>query len=214
MRKDPTDDPFYRPGTLYSRPSNRLVLDSIPGALSSNSIFSVLQRVPGVQVFERGIESTVVIRNQIVKTFLLDNIATDIEVIQSLNPADIVLKGVEASSIGMMRSGGGGVISVYTRNGYAQPVETDRPGIVQLKHPRYYKVREFSSPDYSSWKAGHEKPDFRTTVYWNPEVSCKTDSSVQVSFFCTDSSADYFIEVEGITAKGIPIRAMHLITVE
>lgn len=44
-------------------------------------------------------------------------------------------------------------------------------------------------------------PDYRTTLYWNPEVILQNNEA-EVSFFTCDNLSEYTIFIEGITGNG------------
>lgn len=63
--------------------------------------------------------------------------------------------------------------------------------------PRYY------FPDYSadSLKSGRI-PDFRNTLYWNPDLSTDSEGNVQFEFYTSDESGEYTVIVEGVSGDG------------
>ena len=67
----------------------------------------------------------------------------------------------------------------------------------------YQHPAAFYSPQYD--KAKPEKPDLRTTIYWNPNIIIK-DGKGNVKFYAADDKVDYSIVVEGLTDEGKIIR--------
>ena len=47
--------------------------------------------------------------------------------------------------------------------------------------------------------------DYRTTLYWEPNINITDSESADVSFFTGDLSGEYLIKVEGITMDGRPV---------
>jgi hypothetical protein len=45
-------------------------------------------------------------------------------------------------------------------------------------------------------------PDYRNTLFWNPDLQTRKDGKTEISFFTSDESSDYIIVVEGITSDG------------
>ncbi|MEM6840596.1 MAG: TonB-dependent receptor plug domain-containing protein [Bacteroidota bacterium] len=221
-RKDDFNDPFRDADRLYGEPDNRIILDSIPGGAGALSIFDLLRRVPGVQVFGVFPDETAVIRG--IRSFrgsneafyLLDGIPTDAQMINSINVNDVyyidVLKGPSAAIFGSR--GAGGAIAVYTRRGAGVPVTTERLGIINITHPGYYQAREFYTPRYDTKKPEHIKPDYRSTLHWEPTIFFDEDGTAQVEFYTSDEKANYDIRVEGITTTGQPFTQRHSIVVE
>ncbi|HNV30789.1 MAG TPA: hypothetical protein PKJ83_16705, partial [Cyclobacteriaceae bacterium] len=59
-----------------------------------------------------------------------------------------------------------------------------------------------------------QTPDFRTTIFWKPDVKTDDTGKVTVPFYAADLATRYRIVVEGVTEKGVPVRAVSYITVE
>ena len=89
---------------------------------------------------------------------------------------------------------------------YTKLYNTDSPkiyqGIVDFTHPGYDMSREFYHPKYNVVKQEHTKPDYRTTLYWNPNINLENGSSETLEFFTSDIPSTYRIEIEGITESG------------
>ncbi len=202
------DNPFYQPGQLYFSPSKRLVIDSIPAAEGALTVFDVLHgRVAGVRVVGVGINKTAHIRSTFrpgssEALFLLDGMPLDNQQINGVQVSDVayidILRGTKASIYGRE-----GVIAIYTRQETgitAAPAEI--PGIINFTHPGYYRAREFYSPNYEKEENQNPKPDFRHTLYWNPEVVIDESGCATVSFFTSDEKNNYVLLIEGIAADG------------
>ena len=114
-------------------------------------------------------------------------------------------------------AGRNGVIAIFTKAG-----STNRLSNLQdLKTVDVYKIsgystpREFRSPDYDSPTLDKEKPDYRSTIYWNPQLSTDEITGIcSVSFFAADLPGRYRIIVEGITETGKPIRSESFIVID
>ncbi|MFY0653232.1 MAG: TonB-dependent receptor plug domain-containing protein [Cyclobacteriaceae bacterium] len=197
------DDPFYRPGNILGRPDARLVPDSI-NVLSGNIFSTLLPRIAGVAV--SGEFGTPVVRirgNGAAPLFLLDNIPTEVNVLMGIPIINIafidVLKNPSPIYGGR---GAGGVIAVFLKTGKDYARSSYAPNTLNVEHSGYYKVKEFYSPDYATPKPEHKKPDYRTTLFWEPNVNIDSTGTVQVSFYTGDIEANYNVELEGISANG------------
>ncbi len=218
-RKDDFNDPFRDADRMYGEPDNRIILDSIPGGASALSIFDLLRRVPGVQVFGAFPNETAIIRRGPIGDeafYLLDGVPADAELINNINVNDVyyidVLKGPSAAIFGSR--GAGGAIAVYTRRGAGVPVTTERLGIINITHPGYYQAREFYTPRYNTKKPEHVKPDFRSTLHWEPNIVFDEEGTAQVEFYTSDEKATFDVRIEGINAFGQPFAQQHSIVVE
>jgi hypothetical protein len=62
---------------------------------------------------------------------------------------------------------------------------------------------EFYSPDYSTNLLKESRiPDFRNTLYWDPDLHTGKDGKTETEFYTSDESVSYTIVVEGISPDG------------
>jgi hypothetical protein len=133
-------------------------------------------------------------------------LAVDQGGIDNINPASVetveLLKGVNASIYGL--KGGSGVLVITSRQN--TPITTDATpalGSLQFKAKGFYIARQFYSPKYDSKIASdNNKPDQRSTIYWNPEVVTDKDGNAGFEYYNSDGTGVYRVVVEGIDAKG------------
>ncbi|WP_017731187.1 TonB-dependent receptor plug domain-containing protein [Nafulsella turpanensis] len=204
-KKEKKDDPFDRPGMMYHHPTKRLIPDSISSSTAFRDVFDMLQgSMPGVKIVGTGLQKSVLIRNT-VPVFVLDGMLVDHSIISMIPPSyiafvDIVREGKTA--IYGLR-GNNTVIAVYTRR-HSDDVNVKKevPGIINFKHPGYYLAREFYTPNYHKDDPSHAKPDFRSTLYWNPDIFIDEDGEAEIKFFTSDEKEEYILLIEGITADG------------
>ena len=62
---------------------------------------------------------------------------------------------------------------------------------------------QFYSPDYSldSLKNNH-LPDFRNTLYWNPDLHTGPDGKASAQFYSSDETGEYIICIDGVSEDG------------
>jgi hypothetical protein len=134
--------------------------------------------------------------------FLLDGVIVGINFLSGINPNDIasveLLRGANAAIYGSRASGG--VVAFYTKMG---PDKDNSKYIAKKTIQGYYTAQEFYSPNYENPTETEKlKPDFRTTLYWNPSVKIDTKGKASLSFFCADVPTKYRIVVEGRSKNG------------
>ncbi|MCD8185451.1 MAG: hypothetical protein LUD68_03060 [Rikenellaceae bacterium] len=95
-----------------------------------------------------------------------------------------------------------GIIALYTDQNLAPELNPDPyTQIIAYEGPQ--AAREFYGPDYSvDLDQKRHLPDFRHTLYWNPEVSASGQTSLTLPFYTSDLPETYRITVEGITREG------------
>ena len=114
-----------------------------------------------------------------------------------------VLKGLSSRTI---FGGGNGVVAVYTKRagyGSVDDIYNQPDYVANIKYEGYSSNREFYSPNYAVSFPGSEKPDIRTTLYWNPRVSI-SEGKGNVEFYTSDVASSYIIEIQGLTSTGVP----------
>jgi hypothetical protein len=75
--------------------------------------------------------------------------------------------------------------------------------------------RIFYSPVYlTDADRSSRLPDFRHTLYWNPDVKIENKSSVSIPFYTSDLKGEYQVVVEGLTEDGKPVYATSSFSVE
>lgn len=117
----------------------------------------------------------------------------DIEKVEILkSPENLALFGTE---------GANGVIAIYTKRGEAPEAEPVLKGLLERKINGYTPFRKFYSPKYTPETKDKPVPDFRSALFWEPEVSTQNGPAT-LNFFTSDQVGRYKIFVEGITSKG------------
>jgi hypothetical protein len=65
------------------------------------------------------------------------------------------------------------------------------------------KQRIFYSPEYASEKEQQSRlPDFRTLLYWSPNVITDKKGNANLSFYTGDIPGKYIVELQGISSNG------------
>lgn len=142
--------------------------------------------------------------------YLIDGIPVSKSTVNGFRANEImfvdVVRGPGASIFGSR--GANGIIAFYTK----RPILFENkifqkkiPGIIDTKIIGFNKVREFYAPNYSVNKKEHEKPDYRSTLFWQPDIQLKKDRATKLDFFTGDNPGNYLIKVEGLTDDGIPV---------
>ncbi len=105
-----------------------------------------------------------------------------------------------------------GIMLITTRRGAVKwPVVKYAPGLITYRPKGYYNAREFYSPMYDM--APSNKPDFRTTVFWEPNLVSDENGKVRFDYFNTDQPGNYRMVIEGIDSNGNLARKTYTYTV-
>jgi hypothetical protein len=136
------------------------------------------------------------------------------DIISSINPSTV--KSIEITkriNVLFGSQGANGVIAIYTKQGASEEDLNVTPNFLRLEIAGYSSLRKFNEPDYES-KIDKFQADYRSTLYWNPNVASDTQGKATISFYAADLSSRYRIVIEGINKFGEPVRSVHFVDVE
>lgn len=107
-----------------------------------------------------------------------------------------------------------GLVNVITRSGdFSHFTLPDYA--VRLRYRAIEESKSFSSPVYGySEKTPGRLPDFRNTLYWNPELKFDREGSLTVDFYTSDIKSEYKILIQGASKKGDFFSAGKIIRVQ
>lgn len=106
-----------------------------------------------------------------------------------------------------------GIIAVYLKDGYSS--DSNFKGITpSFELKGFTRPMKFVSPDYNDQEQETSMSDYRSTLYWNPELTKDTTSNAYgCSFFTSDVPGKYRIVVQGVTSDHKPIWVEKIIEV-
>jgi len=186
----------------------------------------LLRSVPGVRILN-GIPY---IRNSNYSSFvglgyplvLIDGIENDEWKINGLNR---ILSVYEIESIDVFKGpstalfgsrGSNGIISITKRRGLESISSVKKTFNCAVFTPLgYQKPVEFYAPRYETLEAKHLTiPDFRTTIFWKPDVVISDTGEASFEFYTSDFPTTYSVVIEGMTTDGRIIRQVEKIRVQ
>jgi hypothetical protein len=203
---------------------------------SGNLVLALRGRVPGLTIGQEsngkgGFRYTIKIRGA--ASFTLDTEPlvlfngipvggapgeTAADLLSQINPGIVDRVEVTTRSNSMYGAAGrNGVIAVFTKTDNSSSLPDKKSG----KSLNVFKLQGFSlpgnfrSPAYHDPAVGKDKPDYRSTVYWNPQLATQDETGqCQVTFFATDFTGRYRVIIEGVTSTGEPVRSETFIEIE
>lgn len=164
------------------------------------SIFDLLRRIPGLTVIGDEVRH----RNT-VPLVVLDNVPEENFDYDRLNVNDVsdvfLSPPISAMPIFGGRAAGGAVV-ISTKKGFVERNKMNSN--IQVFAPvGYQQTVEFYSPVYATQKEKDSTvPDFRTTIYWNPNVQVDSSGSAKISFYSADFPTQYGVVLEGVSSEG------------
>ena len=136
---------------------------------------------------------------------LLDNVpiettncdVVDVDDIQEVFVTPGVVAGIMFGSRGAK-----GAIIINTKKGFVQTNKISS-NLKIVKALGYQQPVQFYSPVYSTeQEKKSSKPDYRTTIHWNPNVQVDSTGIVNLSFYAADIPTKYSVVLEGISSLG------------
>lgn len=138
---------------------------------------------------------TVIVDGMQVEPEFLDNLnATDIETIE-------VLRTIGNTAIYGGRGEGGVLVITTKRGGGTTSYNNYAPGVVVVNQKGFSVSRDFYAPKYDA-QTTNSKGDYRSTIYWNPQVVAPENGKANFDFYNADEPGTYRIVIEGINVEG------------
>jgi hypothetical protein len=171
-------------GNFDSNSSPLFLIDGVPVITSNiSNLPAEVTRNTGTESWNEGNSAV-----EKIKSIPLNDI-DKVEILKS--PQNLAIFGTE---------GANGVIAIYTRKGEKTASDLAK-GVIAEKIAGYTSFRKFYSPNYLPENINLEKPDFRTTLFWEPEIVLQNEPA-ELSFFTSDQTGKYKVIVEGISESG------------
>ncbi|HXB45605.1 MAG TPA: hypothetical protein VNV85_16175 [Puia sp.] len=134
---------------------------------------------------------------------LLDGLPVfDLDRIFALDPLKVKKVELISHQYFLGPIGANGIISYSSYKGDLAGLQLD-PNAVILEYEGLQLQREFYSPVYDTPKQAQTRmPDYRTLLYWSPDVSTNQNGRKQINFYSSDKQGKYILFIEGITPDG------------
>jgi len=123
-----------------------------------------------------------------------------------IDKIEVLKTGVNMAMFGS--KGGNGVIAIYTKKGdVTREIRKYVKGQITQRVRGFRNPAQFYSPAYSLENINDRTPDYRPTLFWEPDLHVATGSA-KFDFFTADELSDYSVIVEGISKNGKICSAM------
>jgi len=193
---------------FYSRPDKAYMLDDYVRFTTVEEILR--EYVPDVNVRKKDGKFQLPVFDNVRREFfrvspliLLDGVPVlDADKIMSYDPLKIKRLEVVARMYFYGNMFFGGIINFITYHGDIPGFELD-PHATVIDYGTVQMQREFYSPSYeTAQSAASRLPDFRTLLYWSPEIKTTNAGTNQAVFYSADLAGRFAAVVEGISNQG------------
>jgi len=107
-----------------------------------------------------------------------------------------------------------GIASFETYHGKFDGFELAQ-GLISIDYDGLQLQREFYSPVYETKTQKQQRiPDYRSTLYWNPDVPANNTGQESLQFYTSDLPGKFLIVMQGFNARGEPVYSTGSFTVE
>ena len=97
-----------------------------------------------------------------------------------------------------------GIVNLTTYHGDLEGIVLD-PHAVVLDYPGIPEKREFFERQYvTEDQINSRMPDYRTLLFWSPEIKSDAEQKKQFSFYSSDLPGKYALVVQGLSSNGSP----------
>jgi len=106
-----------------------------------------------------------------------------------------------------------GIISVFANEDFLPSLAKENK-VIQISNDVVKRNKGHILQDYKeSNSPGTKIPDFRQTLYWDPDLRINGDS-LEIEFYTSDLKAAYEIKAQGLTGDGKPVYAAKVINIQ
>jgi len=201
---------------FYGKPDQELVMDDYIALTTMKEVFFELVRKVSVRTNRK--ENSYMIYDPVLKrnpALFIDGIPIDDAAkIINLNPAhveqiDVLLGDYRIGDIIFP-----GIINVTSRTGSY----TDLPlpeNAVRIRLKMFEGQWVFVTPEYPTEERKRQRiPDFRNTLFWTSGIRPDANGKLSVGFWTSDHSAEYLIDLEGVSSAGKVVSVRKAVRVE
>ena len=126
----------------------------------------------------------------------------DIEKVLSINSKEIERADIINARYFISENIFDGIVSFITKKGNLSVLEFDN-SIFRQVYEGCQIQDNFYSPDYSTVILKDNRiPDYRNTLFWEPDLHTGKNGKVEIEFFTSDESTDFTIIAEGVSSDG------------
>lgn len=204
------EPPKFTPGSrrFYGKPDIEIIMDDYIKLPVMQEVFYEL--LPGVSLRKKKTEYEITIMDPVDNRILdkpplvlVDGVVIkDLTEIISLDP-----ELVEKIDVVKTRYFTGeymfhGIVSIITRAGDFSHFSLP-PHAVRIPYRAIDKALPFNAIQYNSASAlKSREPDFRNTLYWNPEIKLSGKEPTNLTFWTSDIISEYDIIIQGTSSNG------------
>jgi hypothetical protein len=149
---------------------------------------------------------------------MVNDVPVNNSILLSIDPSTVEsIEVTKRINVRYGSQGANGVLSIYTKTGPLQKeVMADKNfqaiNIMGYSRPRVYPLIEYA--DYHPNEGDPSQGDFRSTLYWDPNlIQSSNNDKIEAFFYASDLIGKYRVVVEGVI-DDIPLRSEYQVIVD
>jgi hypothetical protein len=200
--------------SFYGKPDREYLLDNYTRFQTLEE--ALREFVEDLRVRKEGEKFTFRVRNQLFNTYLeesplilIDGIpVADANRAIALDPLKLYKIELVLHNYYLGSSQFAGIVNFKSYFGDLGSTQID-PGALVVEYEGLQNQREFYSPAYATKdQINSHIPDFRNVLFWAPQIRTGTDEKSGLSFYTSDVKGKYAVFMQGISADGVPAKAV------
>ncbi|HPT21622.1 MAG TPA: hypothetical protein PLR88_06720 [Bacteroidales bacterium] len=193
---------------FYGKPDNTIHMSNYIELTSLKEVIKEI--VPGVTTYKKNDRSNFKLINkyqnqafEMAPLVLVDGVPVyNFDKVLNINSKDIEKIDVLNTRYFVADVVNEGIINFISKKGNLSAMEFD-PSVFRQEFEAFQDSRGFYSPDYSIDSLKNSRiPDFRNTLYWNPDVRTDKTGKATVEFYTSDETGEYSVVINGFSTEG------------
>ena len=202
----------YKPedsSAFYGKPDKTYLLDDYTRFITMEEVMR--EFVAEVRVRKQQDQLTFKVRHVPYQVFfenaplvLLDGLPIfDMNKLMEFDPLKIKKLEVVAKKFYVGNDAIEGIVSYTTYKGNLDGFQID-PSALVVEYEGLQLQREFYSPVYATIDQAESRlPDFRSLLYWSPDIKTDEKGNGYINFYTSDRPGKYAVVVQGINSNGL-----------
>jgi hypothetical protein len=193
--------------SFYGQPEKELILADYIRLPEMREVFFEL--IPQAQIRGKGDQTYIRVRDKQSGMFYYSDPLMLVDGIPTTGPLQISeLDPLKVEKIDIVSAGYflgilhfPGIVSVFTENGRCPLTFPD-----YFFRQSYDFISPYDPPPFPEYSEAEDweshRPDYRNTLYWNPEIHTGKDGKARIEFYTSDDISDYVFTIQEVSSDG------------
>lgn len=210
--------PYRKQLRFYGKPAKEVFVKDFIQLSNMEEIF--FEIIPGVSLIRTGGGYNMQLKNSMGKVLfdtpplmMIDGvIIRDASIIARLDHTEVERIDVVQDQYMVGDCIFNGIVNVVTKTADFMNIPLS-PGALRMQNKIFDEIYEFASPEHALGSEMDHEPDYRNTLYWNPDLEPDADGKLRFRFRTSDVTGIYLICVQGLSSAGEPLSRYKLIQI-